>query len=66
MISAFVSREFGFGMVLSAEDLQKVNEHRQGKDYSDGLAAMDKRGTAAKQPLGELTFCGSIRAWYEC
>jgi hypothetical protein len=56
MISAFVSREFGFGMVLSAEDLQKVNEYRQGKDYSDGLAAMDKRGTAAKQPLGSSPF----------
>jgi hypothetical protein len=56
MMSAFVSREFGFGMVLSAEDLQKVNEHRQGKDCSDGLAAMDKRGAAAKQPLGSSPF----------
>jgi hypothetical protein len=51
MISAFVSREFGFGMILLDENLQTVNEYRQGKNYSDGSAAMDKRCTSAKQPL---------------
>ncbi len=56
MISAFVSREFGFGMKVSAEDLQKVNECRQGKKYSDESAAMDKRGTSAKQPLKSSPF----------
>ena len=56
MISAFVSREFGFGMILSDEDLQKVNEFRVGKKYSDELAAMDKRGTSAKQPLDSSPF----------
>jgi hypothetical protein len=56
MISAFVSREFGFGMILLAEDLQKVNEFRQGKQYSDVLAATEKRGTAAKQPLKSSPF----------
>jgi hypothetical protein len=56
MISAFVSREFGFGMILSEEDLQKVNEFRIGKKYSDDLAAIDKRGTSAKQPLDSSPF----------
>jgi hypothetical protein len=56
MISAFVSREFGFGMALSDEDLQKVNEYRQGKHYSDKSAAMDKRGTSEKQPLESSPF----------
>ena len=51
MISAFVSREFGFGMKLSDADLVQVNEKRQGKHYSDKLAAMEKRGTSLKQPL---------------
>ena len=56
MLSAFVSREFGFGMRLSAEDLRQVNEYRQGKHYSDRLAATEKRGTSQKQPLGSSPF----------
>jgi hypothetical protein len=51
MISAFASQEFGFGMLLSNEDLCRVNDYRKGKDYSDVLAAQDKRGTSKKQPL---------------
>jgi hypothetical protein len=35
MISAFVSREFGFGYCLSPQDLQKVNSEREGKHYSE-------------------------------
>jgi hypothetical protein len=45
MIYTFVSREFGFGMTLSDEDLQNINEYRHHKHYSDRLAAVDKRGT---------------------
>jgi hypothetical protein len=33
-----------------------VNEFRRGKSYSDELAAMDKRGTSAKQPLDSSPF----------
>jgi hypothetical protein len=51
MISAFVFREFGFGTKLSAEELQTVSKCRQGKDRSNRSAALDKRGTFAKQPL---------------
>jgi hypothetical protein len=32
MIHAFVSREFGFGINLIQEQLQKVNQVRQGKE----------------------------------
>jgi hypothetical protein len=48
MVSGIVSREFGFGLKVSHEDLQKVNEYRANKSYSDVLAAMEKRGTATK------------------
>jgi hypothetical protein len=39
MISAFVSCELGFGYNISADDLVKVNEKRQGEHYSDEEAA---------------------------
>jgi hypothetical protein len=52
MISTFVSHKFGFGMLLSDEDMKKVNECRCHKHYSDRLvAAVEKRGTSMKQPL---------------
>jgi hypothetical protein len=56
MMSDFVSREFGFGMKLSLEDLQTVNQCRQGKNCRDKSAALDKRGTFAKQPLRSSPF----------
>jgi hypothetical protein len=39
MTSAFVSREFGFGMKLSDKELEMVNAYRLGKNYSDRAAA---------------------------
>jgi hypothetical protein len=56
MVSGIVSRTFGFGLKLSHEDLQKVNKYRENKEYSDALAAMDKRGTVKKQPLQSSPF----------
>jgi hypothetical protein len=56
MISAFVSREFGYGMELSPEELQQVNNEREGKDYSDQLAATSIRGRTVKQELTESPF----------
>jgi hypothetical protein len=35
MVSAFQSREFGFGFVMSPEQLQEVNNARGGKKYKD-------------------------------
>jgi hypothetical protein len=57
MISAFVSREFGFGLKLTQEQLQRVNQARQGTKYSDEAAAKETRGgDANKQPLSQSPF----------
>ena len=50
-MSGFVSREFGFGMTLTTEQLQRVNAERLGKKYKDESAAKKKRGSKFKQPL---------------
>ncbi len=39
MISAFQSKEFGFGMPLTVEQIQMVSEFRKGKKYKDEEAA---------------------------
>ncbi len=39
MISATMSREFGWGLDLSKEDLAQVNETRLGKSYEDAESA---------------------------
>jgi hypothetical protein len=44
MISAFVSREFGFGYYILPDNLQKVNAAREGKYYSDVKAAKKIKG----------------------
>jgi TfoX/Sxy family transcriptional regulator of competence genes len=51
MISAMQSREFGYGMVMTPNELQHVNAVRLGQKYKDEQAAIKKRGTADKQPL---------------
>jgi hypothetical protein len=51
MISAFVSREFGYGMTLTSNELQQVNAERLGKTYKDETATRKKRGNELKQPL---------------
>jgi hypothetical protein len=42
MISTFVSREFGFGMTLSQDQLDLVNGTRVGKAYIDEESAIKK------------------------
>jgi hypothetical protein len=56
MVSGIVSRQFGFRLKVSHKDLQKVNEYRANKSYSDVLAAMEKKGTSTKQPLETSPF----------
>jgi hypothetical protein len=56
MISAFQSREFGFGLEISEEDLKKVNEARVGQKYLDEAAANAKRGTVEKKELKNSPF----------
>jgi hypothetical protein len=56
MISAFQSREYGFGLTMTNEDLQKVNHARRGKKYADEVAAISKRGSANKKDLTNSPF----------
>jgi hypothetical protein len=51
MILAFQSREFGFGMDLSEEDIRKVNEARLGNKYKDEKVAIEKQGSPFKKTL---------------
>jgi hypothetical protein len=51
VISAMQSREFGYGMLLTPDQLRCVNAARLGQKYKDEQAAMKKRGTVEKQPL---------------
>ena len=49
MISAFASREFGYGSGMTEKELQKVNEYRSNKAYSDKIAATNRAGNANKK-----------------
>ena len=55
MISAFQSREFGFGYDLTDEELKealkKANELRKGQEYEGKSAAMKVHGTTRKPKL---------------
>jgi hypothetical protein len=59
MISAFVSREFGFGMKLSAEQLAIINVFRRqptNRMYRDEEAAVKKLGKQEKEDMKESPF----------
>jgi hypothetical protein len=57
MISAFVSRKFGFGLKLRQEPLRKVNLAGRGTKCSDEAAAKETRGgDANEQPLAKSQF----------
>ena len=51
MVSAIVSREFGFGVEWTPALKKKVNERRRGQTYSDKEAAFRLRGTSEKEDL---------------
>jgi hypothetical protein len=57
MISAFQSREFGFGIPLSEEQLKEINRYRKGKTYVDEEAAMATRHTKLIKQLTTSPFC---------
>ncbi len=60
MISAFVSRDSGFGMPVSPAQLDEVNLARHGTDYIDKVAATQILSTPAKPPLKESPFVRSL------
>ena len=65
MLSAFVSREFGFGRLMTEDELAQVNMRRQttalgGGSYQDTTAVMEILGTTRKPMLRELPFVKSL------
>jgi hypothetical protein len=59
MISAFVSREFGFGMHLTPMQLDEINQERRKqakRNYSDKDAALKINGTTVKPTLTHSPF----------
>ena len=41
MLSAYISRDLGFGFDLNEEMLERVNSYRENKEYLDKEAAMN-------------------------
>ena len=51
MISAFQSRELGWGIPITEAQLQQINTARRNQEYFDTAAAIAVNGDAKKQPL---------------
>lgn len=51
MISGFQSREFGYGLDLTGEQLRQVSEFRKEKKYIDEAAATKYRGKGANKDI---------------
>ena len=71
MLSAFVSREFGFGRELSKEELDKVNHERRGanKTYIDKQAAIEilkstQKPLLTESPLVKYLYIGANNEGY--
>ncbi|KAL7525012.1 hypothetical protein ACHAXR_003180, partial [Thalassiosira sp. AJA248-18] len=63
MISAFQSREFGWGLAISADQLEKINEKRmRDGEYFDKVAAKDVLDKTKKHKLTESPFIRKL--WY--
>ncbi|KAI2496105.1 hypothetical protein MHU86_18382 [Fragilaria crotonensis] len=56
MLSAFQSRETGFGLKLSSIQLSEINESRRNKNYVDVDAAIAIHGQAMKKDLRDSPF----------
>ena len=56
MVSAFVSREYGFGWDLTKSQLKLVNKYREKQTYCDEKAALEKLGKIEKDKLKTSPF----------
>jgi hypothetical protein len=56
MVSAFQSRELGFGWTLTDEQLEMVNNKRRNEEYVDKDAAIDITGKSTKDRLVSTPF----------
>ena len=63
MISAFQAREFGWGLELTAGELERINEKRKRDgEYFDKVAAKDVLDETKKSKLTESPFIRKL--WY--
>ena len=60
MISSLVSRDYGFNLKMTTEQMKTVNQKRKGEKYKDIEAAVLKRGNADKQDLEISPFSRKI------
>jgi hypothetical protein len=51
MVSAFQSREFGWGMKISDEQMARINQRQIQQDYFDKVASNGVHGSKKKAPL---------------
>ena len=56
IISAFVSREYGFNWELFQSQLDQLNKTCENQIYVDEQAAISKKGTAKKEPIQSSPF----------
>ena len=56
MVSAFCSREFGFGMPVTQSQLDEFNNKRRNKNYRVSESAIAKYGTPVKRKLTKSPF----------
>lgn len=56
MFSSFCSHDVGYNFTLIEDQLSKVNNYREGKDYIDEEAAMEVTKKIQKQPLKHSPF----------
>ncbi len=71
MDSAFQSKEFGFGLELTPEQLNVGSPARRGTKYKDEESAISKLGTSIKKNLPKSPFvkefeCGASNEGYWC
>jgi hypothetical protein len=60
MVSAIMSREFGFGFLLTLQELAAINLIRTGKQYADEESATALFGDANKPKLTESPFIRTL------
>jgi len=60
IISGMQSRDFGFGLQISKEQLTLINASHLGQNYCDMTAAMEIYRSSEKKPLSELPFLCAI------
>ena len=65
LISAFISRELGFGIDWTDELRDNVNEMRMGQKYKDEEAALEVHSTPLKGELADNPLVTFFLVWFK-